>query len=232
MEYFKELTETKIFKSANEFECQAMVFCFKARFKYFEKGDKIIEQDSALEEVILLLKGQAVVENIDEMGNKSVLLKMKKGDVYGLEAAYSGINFNKDSIIATEKSLVMFMNKYRLITPCENRCKRHEIVTKHLTQILAERNQTLLDKITFMSKKTIREKLLSYFSSLSQKSNSNYFYLPYSKTDLASFLGVDRSAMSTELTRMKNEGLIDFDGRQFQIKKIKKTENSQSFFIL
>lgn len=219
MEHFKELSETKIFCSANEFECQAMMFCFKTRFKVFEKGKPIILQDSPLEEVVLLLKGQAVVENMDEQGNISVLMKIKKGDVFGLESAYAGVTDNKDSLIATEKCLVMFMNKYRLLNPCENRCKRHEIVAKHLTQILAESNMALLDKLTHMSKKTIREKLLSYLSSLATKNNSCYFDISLSKTELSSFLGVDRSAMSTELKKMKEEGIIDFEGRQFQLKK-------------
>ena len=68
-----------------------------------------------------------------------------------------------------------------------------------------------------MSKKTIRDKLLSYFNSLATKASSNYFEIPFNKTELASFLSVDRSAMSTELTKMKEDGLIDFDKKQFRL---------------
>ena len=126
---------------------------------------------------------------------------------------------DKDSLIATEKTLVMFMNKHRVITPCANRCRRHDIVAKHLMQMVAKSNMKLLDKITHISKKTIRDKLMSYFTTLAKKKGSNYFDLPFNKTELASYLSVDRSAMSTELTKMKEDGLIEFEKKQFHLLK-------------
>lgn len=219
MQYFKELKETKIFKDATEFEMQAMMFCFKTRFKIFNKNDKIISQSERMEDTILIVKGAAIVEHVDTLGNISISMRLKKGDAYGLETAYAGDDIYKDSVIATEKTIVMFMNKHRLITPCDNRCRKHEMVIKNITQIIAENNLMLQEKLSHMSKKTMREKLLAYFTSLSKKSGSNYFEIPFSKTELANYLSVDRSAMSTELTRMKEEGLIDFDKRQFRLLK-------------
>ena len=218
MQYFQELSKTKIFATANEFECQAMMFCFKTRFKTFDKNTKIISQGDPMEDVVLILKGSATVENIDDEGNLSILMRVKKNEVYGLEAAYAGEQFYKDSLVANERTFVMFMNRHRLITPCENRCKRHEIVIKHITQILADRNIMLLDKLNHMSKKTIREKLMSYFKTLTTDNNS-YFDLPFNKTELASYLGVDRSAMCAELKRMKDDEIIDFDKRSFRLIK-------------
>ena len=219
MEHYEELKNTKIFSSATEFECQAMMFCFKTRFKTFPKNSHIIKQGEPMEDLVLILKGGAIVENIDHLGDISILMRLKKGDVYGLELAYAGDATYKDSLIATEKTLVLFMNKHRVINPCANRCKRHDIVVKHIMQMVAENNMQLLEKVTHMSKKTIREKLLSYFYSLSEKAKSNYFEIPFNKTELASFLSVDRSAMSTELTKMREDGLIDFDKRQFHLIK-------------
>lgn len=219
MEYYEELKNTKIFSSATEFECQAMMFCFKTRFKTFGKHEKIVSQGEPMDEIILILKGGARVENVDNLGDISILMRLKKGDVYGLESAYAGEDIYKDSVIATEKTLVMFMNKHRVITPCANRCRRHDIVSKHLMQMVARSNMKLLDKITHLSKKTIREKLMSYLMALSKKRGSNYFELPYNKTELANYLSIDRSAMSSELTRMKEDGLIDFEKRQFHLLK-------------
>lgn len=220
MEYFSELSQTKIFNMATEFECQAMMFCFKTRFKTFDKNQSIVSQGDEMEDLVLILKGSANVENIDSLGNISILMRLKKGDVYGLESAYAGDQYYKDSLIATEKTFVMFMNKHRAITPCSNRCKRHEIVSKHLMQILAESSINLLDKLSHMSKKTTRDKLMSYFSSMSAKSNTPYFDIPFNKTELANYLSVDRSAMSTELSKMKEEGLIDFDKKRYRLIKM------------
>ena len=172
-----------------------------------------------MDDLVLIVKGGAIVENVDSMGEISILRRLKNGDVYGLESAYFGENIFKDSLIATEKTLVLFMNKHRIINPCENRCRRHDIVSKHLAQIIAESNMELMDKLTHMSKKTIRDKLMSYFNSLAKKTGVNYFEIPFNKTELASYLSVDRSAMSTELTKMKEDGLIEFEKRQFHILK-------------
>jgi len=219
MEYYEDLKQTRIFRSATEFECQAMMFCFKTRFKTFVKNQHIVEQGQTMEDIVLIVKGGAIVEHVDSLGDISILMRLKKGDVYGLENAYSGETMFKDTLVATEKTLVLFMNKHRVINPCENRCRRHDIVSKHLMQIVAERNVQLLDKLKHMSKRTIRDKLMSYFNSLAKKAGVNYFEIPFNKTELANFLSVDRSAMSTELTKMKEDGLIDFEKRQFHLIK-------------
>ena len=174
-----------------------------------------------MDNVVLIVKGAAIAENIDVMGNITILGEFNRGEVYGLESAYAGDNFYKDSLIATKKSLVLFMNKHRIITPCSNRCKRHDIVVKHIMQIVAESNIKLLDKLTHMSKKTIRDKLLSYLTSMSEKAGSEYFEIPFNKTELANYLSVDRSAMSTELTKMREDGLVDFDKKRYRLIKNK-----------
>ncbi len=221
MEFYNELKNTKIFSSSTEFECQAMMFCFKTRFKTFKKNEHIVSQGDTMEDLVMIVKGGARIEHIDSLGDISIWKKMKQGDVYGLEAGYAGDMHYKDSVIATEKTLVLFMNKHRVLNPCANRCKRHDIVTKHLMQMVAESNIELVEKLTHMSKKTIRDKLLSYFNMLAKKSGTSYFELPFNKTELANYLSVDRSAMSTELSKMKEDGLIDFEHRQFHLIKRK-----------
>lgn len=219
MEHFQELKQTKIFGLANEIECQAMMFCFKTRFKTFDKNETIVSQGEPMQDVVLIVKGGAIVEHIDSLGDISILMRVRKGEAYGVESAFAGDEVYKDSLIATEKSLVLFMNKHRLINPCENKCKRHELVVRNLMEILANGNIKLMNKISHMSKKTIRDKLMSYFSLLSKKAGTNYFNIPFNKTELANYLSVDRSAMSTELSKMKEEGLIDFEKRQFHLIK-------------
>ncbi len=217
MEHFKEISATKIFNGITEFDCQALMFCFNTKFKQFKKGDSIIKQGDTIEDVVLILKGSAIVENVDLLGNISVVMNLNVGDVYGAESAYVGDDTYKDSVIASERTLVLFMNKHRLITPCQNKCKRHEMVVKSLMQMIAERNVELMNKLTQMSKKTIRDKLLSYFYYESFKQKSKYFSIPFNKTELANYLAVDRSAMSTELKKMREDGIIDFDKNEYRL---------------
>lgn len=218
MEHYKELQQTKIFKDASEFECQAMMFCFKTKFKTFLKNEKIVNQGDNLEYVLLLLKGSAIVEHIDHLGNINVVTKLNTGDIYAAESAYVGDLCYKDNVIATEKTLVLFMDKHRLINQCGNNCKRHEFVIKNLMKMVAESNNRLLNKLSHLSKKTTRDKLLSYFSTMSAEANSTYFEIPFNKTELANYLSVDRSNMSTELAKLKKEGILDYDKKQYHIK--------------
>ena len=219
MEFFEDLKKTKIFSKATEFECQALMFCLKTRFRVYKKNEHIIQQGQPLEEVVLIVKGSAFVEHIDSFGDISILMRLKDGELFGVESAYNNETEHKDSLIATEKTLVMFMNKHRLLTPCENRCRRHENVVKFVAESMAESNLKLMNKLAHMRKKTTREKLLSYFTTLSKSAGSNYFELPFNKTELANYLSVDRSAMSNELSKMKEEGILDFENRQFHLKK-------------
>ena len=84
-------------------------------------------------------------------------------------------------------------------------------------EIVAESHIKLKEKLTHMSKKTTRDKLLSYFNAVSKKAESEYFEIPFNKTELANYLSVDRSAMTTELSKMKDDGIIDFDKNQYRL---------------
>ena len=222
MEYFSLLKSTKIFSDANEFECQAMMFCFKTRFKSFDKNEKIVTEGDPVTDVVMVLKGSANVLNEDDLGNISIISRVGFGEVFGLEELNNKMEIYKNNLVAKEKCLVMFMNAHRLMNMCENKCKRHELIIKNLMSMLLDNNKILLEKLNILSKKSTREKLLAYFKLCAEKNDNTYFEIPFNKTELANYLSVDRSAMSTELNKLKSEGIIDFDKKQYHL--IKKSE--------
>jgi CRP-like cAMP-binding protein len=83
--------------------------------------------------------------------------------------------------------------------------------------IIADKNRDLIRKIEVISKRTIREKLLAYLSSQAQCQDSRYFEIPLGRTELAEYLCVDRSALTRELVKMRDDGLIDYDKNCFRI---------------
>ena len=222
MEYFSLLKSTKIFSDANEFECQAMMFCFKTRFKSFDKNEKIVTEGDPVTDVVMVLKGSANVLNEDDLGNISIISRVGFGEVFGLEELNNKMECFKNNLVAKEKCLVMFMNAHRLMNMCENKCKRHELIIKNLMSMLLDNNKILLEKLNILSKKSTREKLLAFFKLCAEKNDNTYFEIPFNKTELANYLSVDRSAMSTELNKLKSEGIIDFDKKQYHL--IKKSE--------
>jgi len=101
---------------------------------------------------------------------------------------------------------------------CQNACTKHKILISNLFEILSKENIELIQKIENISQKTIREKLLTYFSNEVVKNKSNEFTIPFNRQDLADYLNIDRSAMSFELSKMQKEGLIEFNKNIFKLK--------------
>lgn len=217
MENFSDIKKTKIFAEISENDMQAMAYCLKIKFANYNKNDTIVSQGTPAENVYLILKGGAKVENIDSRGDISIITKLKAGGVFGIESSYSGEEEYSEYLIATENSLVMIMNRHRLINPCQNKCKRHDIVVKNLVKLIVERNAELIEKLRLLSKKNTREKVLAYLYRQSSLAGSVYFDIPYNKTELANYLSVDRSALSTVLSKLKEEGIIDFDKKHYHI---------------
>lgn len=224
MELFNDFQGLSIFSDVSENDILAMAHCFNIRIKNFVKNSVIVEAGAPLESIILIIKGGALVENYDSNGDLSILMKLKSGDVFAIEGAFAGESTYSYDLIATEKTSVAILSRHRLCKPCENRCKRHILLLGKLMTMMAERNFTLLEKISYMSKKTIREKVLNYLYGQSRQNNSSYFDIPYNKTELANYLSVDRSALSSELNKLKKEKVIDFDKKRYHILKDKLKE--------
>lgn len=119
--------------------------------------------------------------------------------------------------MAVEDSVVIFLNVKRILTSCSNACRFHSIVVQNLFFAISEKNRKLVQKIGHMSKRTTREKLISYLSEQAKKQNSGVFTIPFNRQQLADFLSVDRSAMSNELCKMRDEGLLEFEKNKFRL---------------
>ena len=120
-------------------------------------------------------------------------------------------------VLALEDSTVIFFDVKRILTSCSNACRFHSIVVQNLFFAISEKNRKLVQKIGHMSKRTTREKLISYLSEQAKKQNSANFTIPFNRQQLADFLSVDRSAMSNELCKMRDEGLLEFEKNKFRL---------------
>ena len=104
-----------------------------------------------------------------------------------------------------------------IMKECNSKCKFHKELEKNLPILIMNNTIKLNTRIELLTKKNIRDKLLTYFNLLSTRSLSKTFTLPFSLTDLADYLSVDRSAMMRELSHLKEEGFIEKKGNTFTI---------------
>ena len=120
-----------------------------------------------------------------------------------------------NNAVAVRQSEVLFLDINRIITMCPSGCQFHGRLIRNLLSVIATKNKILTQKLEHMSQRSTREKLLSYLSEQAQRVGKESFDIPFNRQQLADFLSVDRSAMSNELSKMRKEGLLEFDRNHF-----------------
>lgn len=122
-----------------------------------------------------------------------------------------------NDVVAVEDSAVMFFDICRILSVCPSACEFHSLTVRNLFFSVSEKNRKIVTKLGHMSNRTTRDKLLSYLSDEAKRKESSDFYIPFNRQQLADFLSVDRSAMSHELCKMRDEGLLQFDKNHFTL---------------
>lgn len=218
-EYLSELKTMKLFYGIQESEMTAMLGCIGAYLKEYKKNQYIITLEENVEAVGILLSGKVDMIKEDLWGNKTLLVSMQKGELFG-ESFSCGIVKNVTvSFVADTASMILFLPFSRILRTCNMSCKFHHRLIENMVTVIAEKNIVLMDKVDILSKKTLREKIATYLLQEASKQQSLYFDIPLGRVQLAEYLCVDRSALTRELNTMKAEGYIDFDKNTFRVLK-------------
>ena len=215
--YIPILKRTQLFSGVGEEEIGAMLNCLQARLCTYKKGEYVLRQGEHLDKILVLVGGKLHIQRDDYWGNRSIINMVSVGEMFGeaYVAPESGTLMN--DVLAVEDSAVIFFDVKRIITVCSAACRFHSMVVQNLFFAISEKNRKLVQKLTFMTKRTTREKLIAYLSEEAKRQNSSEFSIPFNRQQLADFLSVDRSAMSNELCKMRDEGLIEFEKSCFKL---------------
>ena len=213
--YIEILKRTQLFSGVSDTEISAMLNCLQAKLLTFQKGDYVVREGERIDNITVLVKGKLLVQHDDFWGNRNIINVIRVGEMFGeaYVAPESGSLLN--DVIAEEDSAVIFFDVRRILTVCSTVCRFHSMVIQNLFFAISEKNRKLVQKIGHMSKRSTRAKLLSYLSEEAKRQNSSHFTIPFTRQQLADFLCVDRSAMSNELCKMRDEGLLQFAKNQF-----------------
>ena len=216
--YIEILKRTQLFSGVSDTEISAMLNCLQAKLLTFQKGDYVFREGERIDNITVLVKGKLLVQHDDFWGNRNIVNVIRVGEMFGeaYVAPESGSLLN--DVIAEEDSAVIFFDVRRILTVCSTVCRFHSMVIQNLFFAISEKNRKLVQKIGHMSKRSTRAKLLSYLSEEAKRQNSSHFTIPFTRQQLADFLCVDRSAMSNELCKMRDEGLLQFDKNQFTLR--------------
>lgn len=190
--------------------------CSKTQTKEFKKGEIITTYIAKRKQLCLLINGEADLIRYDLNGNRTIVEHYSSNSVFG-EIFYCVTTNNELFVEAQKKCIVSFFNYNSLENKCENNCSYHNQIFQTLPNVFLSKINSLNTRIEILTKRTIREKLLTYFNIISSSYMSKSFVLPFSLTDLADYLSVDRSAMMRELGYLKKDNIIDKNGNKFTL---------------
>jgi len=214
-EVFNKIKENPLWAGIGYNEFESVAKCMQASTRVYEKGSIILLSGNRVESIGLIVSGSAKVIKEDANGNIAMLTELSVSDMFGEVFACAGIDHSPVTVQASEKCEIVFFNYKKVVTSCSSSCMFHSRLIENMLKIIALRNLLLSQKIEILSKRTTREKLLSFFDA--HRNTANRFTVPYNREEMAQYLCVDRSAMSYELSRMRDEGLIRYSKNEFEL---------------
>lgn len=216
-EYLNIINTVSLFNGIHEQDLLSLLQCLSAKIKTYDKGELIFRVGEEAHYVGIVCSGGAHVFTEDFMGNRTILTALSEGELFGEVFACAGIDRLPVSVTSVTKSEIMLINYRKIISTCAETCVFHSKLIANMLGVVASKNVILSQKVEIISKRTTREKLTAYLSMQAVRTGSSKFEIPFDRQGLADYLCVERSAMSAELSRMQNEGLILTNKSQFEL---------------
>ena len=217
-DFLPVIRASRLFSGVSERELEAMLACLRPETKDYPKDAFVLRAGDTAEAVGLVLSGTILMLQEDVWGNRNILSKAGPGQIFAAAYACAPGSVLNVSVLAETPVTVLFLNVGRVLTLCPAACAHHSRIIRNLLGELAGKNLRLGEKLTHMGQRTTRAKIMSYLSAEAQRLGTYELDIPFSRQQLADYLGVERSGLSLELGKMKQDGLLDFHINHFELK--------------
>lgn len=209
------MKKATLFQGLTENEMIEVINCFGAKKESFHRDEFILHQGDKAKGIGLVVSGSVLIIKEDFLGNRDILTEIISGEIFDEVYAMLEDEHQSISAIAASDADVAFFAPEKLTGICANHCKFHNVIIKNMVKVMARKNLMLTRKMEHLSKKSIREKLISYLSEQSSRQGTTKITIPFDRQQLADYLAVERSALSRELSKMRDDGLITYHKNQF-----------------
>lgn len=210
-------SDAPLFRGIPAEEVDAMLPCLGASRRAYRRGERVMRAGQVATRVGVLLEGRLHVEMPDAWGNVSVLESVGPGEPFAVAYACGKEGVLDVDVVADADSTVATLEAARVLHPCERQCACHGALVRNLLVSMANKNIAMNRRAMAMAPKTVRGKILAYLSVQQTVAGTPEFAIPFTQEKLASYLGVDRSTLSAELSALRKEGVIDYKGRTFRL---------------
>ncbi|MBO5212262.1 MAG: Crp/Fnr family transcriptional regulator [Clostridia bacterium] len=213
--YSRILKKCPLFDGIEEDDLFRMLNCLGATVKSFDKKYAIFAEGDPAKYIGIVLSGSVQIIQNDYYGNRSILSSIESAQVFAEAFACAGLSTIPVTVIANEPCEIMLIDCNHILQVCSNNCKFHNKLIFNLMKDIAVKTIIFHQKIDVISKRSTREKLVTYLFQQSKKAQSDSFDIPFNRQELADYLEVDRSGLSVEISKLKKEGIINNQKRHF-----------------
>ena len=215
--YFEVLRKCSLFKEINDDDLLPLLSCLNAKVERFGKKYTIIPEGKPVKHIGIVLSGAAQAVHNDYNGNRSIVSGISPAEVFCEAFACAEVSSVPVSIIASENSEVMLIDCSRIMNPCPHVCGFHQQLIFNLMKDLAQKNVMFHQKIEVTSQRTTRDKLMTYLMLEAKKQGCSSFQIPFNRQELADYLEVDRSGLSVEIGKLRDEGILESERSRFTL---------------
>lgn len=213
----EKVMNSPLFSGIQAEEMGCLLGCIGGYVKTFPKGSYIASEEDNIRNIGIVLSGTVHMIKEDIWGSKTIISRIAEGGLFGETFVCANDHNSSVSFLAADNTEIIFLPFHRVMTTCSHSCGFQHQLVENMVVLLADKNRSLMEKIEVVSKKSLREKILSYLSLEAQKHDSKYFDIPLGRVEMADYLCIDRSALTRELNNMKKNGLLDFDKNTFHL---------------
>ena len=206
-----------LIEGIREEERTGLLGCLGARKVTAAKGQAIFREGDKATHVGIVLTGAVQMIREDYYGNRSIVAHIGPAELFGESYACAGITALPISVVADADSQVLLIDCRRITASCSNACAFHNRIIFNMLQVVAGKNLVFDQKIQVTSKRSTREKLMTYLLNQAKLQNANEFTIPYDRQALADYLEVDRSGLSAEISKLRKEGVLESEKRFFRL---------------
>ena len=217
MEIFDVLQLCPVFDGIEKENLKPMLSCLGAVVKNYDAKESVFSEGDKADKVGIVLSGAVQIVRVDYDGNRSILSKIQETGIFAESFSFAGVDEMPVSVVAEEKTKILLLNSSRMISPCSKACDFHNRIIHNMLRIMARKNLNFHRKIEITSKKTTREKLLSFLMRQAKQEGTKKFTVPFDRQELADYLGVERSGLSAEISKLRKEGVINCRKNEFEL---------------
>ena len=217
--YLPVLMQCPVISGISEDNLLTMLSCMKAQVACFQKNQLVLREGEPAKYMGIVLSGCVQVMRHAACGSRSISASMEKAEIFGAAFACSGVETLPVSVLATVDSEILLIDCKRIINVCPDTCAFHAKLISNLLRIVAQRNVQFNQKLEVITRKTTRDKLVSFLFAQARQAGSSRFTIPFNRQQLADYLGVSRCAMTAELAKLRDVNLIRYCRNEFEILK-------------